>query len=74
LGRASHLDELVEFRAGMASVLGCERIKSSLNGIARRELISGDCVALAQLLLQQSGLDLPEQVLMDWQEQIFTSH
>jgi hypothetical protein len=28
-------------------------------------------VALAQVLLQQFGLDLPNQVLMDWQEQIF---
>jgi hypothetical protein len=27
-------------------------------------------VDLAQLLLQQFGLDLPDQLLMDWQEQI----
>jgi hypothetical protein len=28
-------------------------------------------VTLAQLLLQQFGLDLQDQILMDWQEQIF---
>ena len=102
-----YLVELAEFGARMATVLDCERITFdvSLNGIAGRELISGDWlrelqgpylvladrlsgsevvnsarliasprqigVALAQVLLQQFGLDLPNQVLMDWQEQIF---
>jgi hypothetical protein len=76
-----------------------------LNGIAGRELISGDWarellgpylmsadslranevvdsarlvanprkigVDLAQLFLRQFGRDLPDQILMDWQEQIF---
>lgn len=103
-----YLVEVAELGARMVTSLQCENITFavSVNGVAGRELISGDWrremhgpyltsanrltatevvdstrlisnprqvgVALAQLLLRQFGLDVPDQVLMDWQDEVFT--
>ncbi|MFT4288781.1 hypothetical protein [Nocardioides sp.] len=99
-----YLIEVAEFAARMATTMGTDSIsiEVSLEGIAGRQLISGDwnrelhddylihtdrleasetCstaellanprgvgVALAQTLFKRFGLDLPDQVLIDWQE------
>lgn len=100
-----YLVEIAEFGARMATALGLDRVTFTvgLDGIAGRQLISGDFlreldgpyiaaanrfeatetvevttlledtpgigVKLAQRLLQQFGLNVPDQILLDWQDQ-----
>lgn len=101
-----YLVEITELGARMATALECETVTFDvvLNGVAGRQLISGDWdrelhasylmkadrlqatqsvgraellskprevgVNIAQEILGQFGAQLPEQVLMDWQEKV----
>lgn len=103
-----YLVEVAEFSARLATTLENDTmtIGVSLNGIAGRQLISGDWardlhgdyivatdrltaaesmnvahlmqtpravgVALTQQILMQFGLDIPDQVLDEWQDQVFS--
>jgi hypothetical protein len=103
-----YLVEVAEFGARMATALGLDQVvfEVALEGIAGRQLISGDwkrglpgryvasanrfegdlCVgipallesparvgvALTQRLVQQFGLDVPDELLFDWQDQVFS--
>jgi hypothetical protein len=102
-----YLVEVAEFGARMATALGLDQVAFdvALDGIAGRQLISGDFgrdlhgpyiaaanrfdttktvevttllqdtrgvgVELAQRLLQQFGLDIPDEVLFEWQDKTF---
>lgn len=102
-----YMVEVAEFGARVATALGLDSVTFdiALEGIAGRQLISGDFwrelhgpyiatadrfeasvtlevaallkdprgvgVVLAQHLLQPFGLDLPDEVLFDWQDEVF---
>jgi hypothetical protein len=103
-----YLVEVAELAARFATAMGCESvtIAASLNGIAGRQLVSGDWkrdipgryivnaprlettnivdagtlirdtrrigVQITQGLLSQFGLDVPDQVLLSWQDEVFS--
>jgi hypothetical protein len=102
-----YLVEVAELAARLATRLECENVAvvACLNGVAGRQLVSGDWsrslnsdyvvsadrldasevveaahlvanprdigIQIAQRLMEQFGADLPRQVLVDWQEQVF---
>jgi hypothetical protein len=102
-----YLVEVAEFGARMATALGLDQVTFdvALDGIAGRQLISGDSwrevdglhiaaanrfhatetvdvttlledtrgvgVELAQRLLRQFGLEVPDEVLFEWQDKVF---